>query len=99
MKHQDNPVQLTADGKAVFQAETDPLARQQPARVHKIMIYGKKITAEQALYARQNPVGQAWGAADSHKGDIRSPHISAPRRQRPPVETERWWRRRQRAVH
>ncbi len=73
---QDNPVQLTADGKAVFQAETDPLARQQPARVHKIMIYGKKITAEQALYARQNPVGSV-GELTAIRGH-KEPHISAP---------------------
>lgn len=73
---QDNPVQLTADGKAVFQAETDPLARQQPARMHKIMIYGKKITAEQALYARQNPVGSV-GELTAIRGH-KEPHISAP---------------------
>ena len=75
-ENQDNPVQRAADGKAVFQAETDPLARQQPARVHKIMIFGKKITAEQALYARQNPVGSVGSLSviKRHK----EPHISAP---------------------
>lgn len=60
-ENQDNPVQLTADGKAVFQTETDPLARQQPARVHKIMIYGKRLRQNRLSMQGRTPWA-AWAS-------------------------------------
>lgn len=44
--------------------EIDPLAQRQAARVHKIKIYGSEITAEQAAYAKENPVGDVGEITD-----------------------------------
>ena len=42
----------------------DPLAERQAARVHKIKIYGEEITAEQAAFAKENPVGDVGTLTD-----------------------------------
>ncbi len=42
----------------------DPLAQRQAPRVHKIKIYGTEITAEQAAFAKANPVGDVGELTD-----------------------------------
>ncbi len=42
----------------------DPLAQKQAPRVHKIRIFGENITAEQAAYAKANPVGDVGELSD-----------------------------------
>lgn len=42
----------------------DPLAQRQAPRVHKIKIYGNEITAEQAAFAKANPVGDVGELTD-----------------------------------
>ena len=42
----------------------DPLAQRQAPRVHKLKIYGDPVTAEQAQYAIDNPVGNPGELSD-----------------------------------
>lgn len=42
----------------------DPLAQRQAPRVHKIKIYGDEISAEQAAFAKANPVGDVGELTD-----------------------------------
>ncbi len=42
----------------------DPLAQRQAPRVHKVRIYGDEITAEQAAFAKANPVGDVGEITD-----------------------------------
>ena len=46
---------------------TDPMAQRQAPRVHKLQIFGDKITAEQAAYAKANPVGDVGELTDLSK--------------------------------
>lgn len=62
-----DPVQTTETGGAVFGTSTNPLLQQQPARVHKIRVYGTPITAEQAQYAKDNPVSDVGELTDLDK--------------------------------
>lgn len=56
-----NQVQVTED----FDWQPiDPLAQKQAPRVHKIQIFGTEITAEQAAYAKANPVSNVGELTD-----------------------------------
>lgn len=56
----DNVVQ-----NSVFTSQTiDPLAERQAPRLHKLQIFGDKVTAEQAEYAKNNPVGNVGTLTD-----------------------------------
>ena len=59
-----NPVQTDADGNCPFTQTIDPMAERQAPRVHKVRIFGDEITAEQAAYARQNPIGDVGELSD-----------------------------------
>lgn len=48
--------QTDASGNPVFNVAIDPYGQQQPVKIHKIQIFGSPISAEQASYARENPV-------------------------------------------
>lgn len=50
-------VQTKEDGSTAFGIPIDPMAQKQAARVHKLQIFGNEITADQAQYARENPIG------------------------------------------
>lgn len=63
-----DPVQKTPEGGTAFTKAIDPLAQQQAPRVHKIQIFGSEITAEQAQYARENPVGDVGELTDLNGG-------------------------------
>lgn len=56
---QGNPVQSD-----VFNQYEDPMAQRQAPRVHKIQIFGDEITAEQAAFAKANPVGDVGELSD-----------------------------------
>ncbi len=45
----------------------DPLATKQAPRVHKLRIFGDRISAEQADYAKANPVGDVGELSDLSK--------------------------------
>ena len=45
----------------------NPLTQRQAPRVHKLQIFGDKITAEQAAYAKANPVGDVGELTDLSK--------------------------------
>ncbi|WP_304506850.1 pectinesterase family protein [Duncaniella muris] len=45
----------------------DPLATKQAPRVHKLQIFGDRISAEQADYAKANPVGDVGELSDLSK--------------------------------
>ncbi len=62
-------VQVTEDGSSVFGVAVDSTAQQQAPRVHKIQIFGSEITAEQAEYARENPVSDVGELSDLDEGD------------------------------
>lgn len=54
--------------KADFSWQTiDPLAQRQAPRVHKLQIFGDKLTAEAAAYAKANPVGAVGELTDLSK--------------------------------
>lgn len=55
----DNPVQSD-----VFTQYADPMAERQAPRVHKIQIFGTEITASDAEYARENPIGDIGTPSD-----------------------------------
>ena len=59
-----DPVQTTESGTNVFPRGLHPLTQQQTARVHKIQIFGSEITAEQAQYAKDNPVNDVGELTD-----------------------------------
>ena len=48
--------QTDADGNPLFNVPVDPYGQQQSVKIHKIQIFGSSITAEQARFARENPV-------------------------------------------
>lgn len=57
--------------KADFAWQTiDPLAERQAPRLHKLRIFGDVITAEQAEYAKNNPVGDVGELTDLSKFDF-----------------------------
>ncbi|MCH5346730.1 MAG: hypothetical protein J1E63_06445, partial [Muribaculaceae bacterium] len=59
---QDSPDQVQ---KAPFDwQDIDPMAQRQAPRVHKIKIYGNAVTAEQAQFANDNPVGNPGELSD-----------------------------------
>jgi len=60
-RSEGNQVQVTED----FDWQPiDPLAQRQAPRVHKIQIFGNEITAEQAAYAKANPVSNVGELTD-----------------------------------
>lgn len=59
-----NPVQTDATGACPFTQSIDPMAQRQAPRVHKIQIFGEKITAEQADFARNNHIGDVGELSD-----------------------------------
>lgn len=68
-------VQTKEDGSSAFGIPIDSTKQQQAARVHKIQIFGDMITAEQADYARQNPVGNVGKLSDiGNGGDAKEDH-------------------------
>lgn len=58
------PVQGDGNGGTVFTQAIDPFAQMQAPRVHKIQIFGREITDADALYARENPVGDVGELSD-----------------------------------
>lgn len=60
----DNPVQKAADGTCPFTQAIDPMAQRQAPRVHKIQIFGDPVTAEQAEFARKNPLADVGELSD-----------------------------------
>lgn len=62
-------VQTKEDGSTAFGIPVDSTKQCQAARVHKIQIFGSEITAEQAEYARQNPVGDVGTLSDIGTGN------------------------------
>lgn len=75
-------VQVDANGNPVFSTAVNPLAQQQAPRVHKIQIFGSEITAEQAQYAKDNPVSDVGELSDIEGGgdtsDDNAPDANAP---------------------
>ncbi len=49
-------VQVKEDGTSVFNVRPDSTVQRQAPRVHKIQIFGNEITAEQAAFAKANPL-------------------------------------------
>lgn len=77
-----DPVQKNPNGGAVFTKGENPLLSQQAPRVHKIQIFGNEITAEQAQYAKDNPVSDVGelsdlGGGGNDKGET-APDVNAP---------------------
>ncbi len=78
-----NPVQVDANGDCPFDQDIEPYAQRQAPRVHKIQIFGNEITAEQAQYAKDNPVGDVGelsnigGGDDDDKEEV-APDANAP---------------------
>ncbi|MCD8298082.1 MAG: hypothetical protein LUC88_10970, partial [Prevotella sp.] len=60
-------VQVDEDGNSPFGTAVDPTAQMQAPRVHKIRIFGNEITAEDAEYARNNPVSDVGTLSDLDK--------------------------------
>lgn len=60
----DNPVQGDGNGGTAFTQSIDPMAQRQAPRIHKIKIYGNEITADDAAYAKANPVGDVGKLSD-----------------------------------
>ncbi|MGN0281633.1 MAG: polysaccharide lyase family 1 protein [Prevotella sp.] len=75
-------VQTTPEGTSPFDVAIDPMAMHQTSRVHKIQIFGNDITAEQAQYATENPVGDVGKLSDLNNGSDEpgndNPEESAP---------------------
>lgn len=59
-----SPVQGDGAGGTVFTQAIDPFAQMQAPRVHKIKIYGAPVSAEEALYARNNPLNDVGELSD-----------------------------------
>ncbi len=57
-------VQVDSLGKTVFGVAVDTTKQFQAPRVHKIRIFGNEITADQAEYARNNPVSDVGTLSD-----------------------------------
>lgn len=77
----DNPVQKQADGTTVFKTGFTPLAQCQAPRVHKIQIFGTEITAQQAQFAKDNPladVGTISDLGDADPDKKQAPDVNAP---------------------
>ncbi len=80
-----NPVQ-TKDGLAVwftYEGTTNKISQQQAPRVHKVKIFGNEITAEQAQYAKANPlcdVGEIsdLGGGNGNGNEVATPDANAP---------------------
>lgn len=60
----DNPVQGNGQGGTVFTQAINPMAQMQAPRVHKIQIFGREISAEEAAYAAENPVSDPGELSD-----------------------------------
>ena len=74
-------VQMKEDGTSAFGIPVDTTAQQQTARVHKIQIFGNQITAEQAQYAKDNPVGYVGELTKFNGGsseETQAPDANAP---------------------
>lgn len=74
-------VQTNADGTSFFNVAINPLAQQQAPRVHKIKIYGNPVTAEQAAFARANPLADVGEITEFEKpGEevVEAPDAKAP---------------------
>lgn len=83
-----DPVQTTPDGGAVFVKGENPNIQQQAPRVHKIRIFGNEITAEQAQYAIDHPVGNVGELSDIGGGE-EDPETPAPTMMR--LSLHMWW--------
>lgn len=77
-----NPTQTKPDGSIVFASPENPMGMVQATRVHKIQIFGNEITAEQAEYAKNNPlnnVGEITDfGGDDEKEEAQAPDADAP---------------------
>lgn len=77
-----DPAQTNEEGYPIFGVREDPYSQQQAARVHKIQIFGSEITAEQAQYAKDNPVSDVGELSDIEGGgdtsDDNAPDANAP---------------------
>ena len=75
-------VQTKEDGSTAFGIPVDSTKQCQAARVHKIQIFGSEITAEQAEYARKNPVSDVGTLSDIGTGgseiEDKAPDANAP---------------------
>lgn len=76
----DNPVQPGLPNAARY--PVDPMAMQQAPRLHKVRIYGDELTAQDAEYARKNPVGDVGELSDLGgllpSGPDKAPDADAP---------------------
>lgn len=74
-------VQVDANGASVFGTAVNPNIEQQATRLHKVQIFGSEITAEQAQYAKDNPVSDVGELSDldgDDEGDKVAPDADAP---------------------
>lgn len=74
----DSPVQKKTDGTTVFSTSIKPTDQVQAPRVHKVQIFGNEITAEQAQYARENPVSDVGTLSDLDGDDDDDKTTTAP---------------------
>ncbi len=77
-ERQGDPVQTDADGNEVFTQYEDPMAQQQAPRVHKLRIFGNEITADEAAYAKNNPVSDVGELSDLGTDDSDTDEVTAP---------------------
>ncbi len=61
-------VQVDADGNSVFGTAPSPTDQMQAPRVHKVQVFGNAITADEAAYARENPVQDVGELSDLGEG-------------------------------
>lgn len=60
----DGEIQGSPVQSDVFTQYVDPMAQRQAPRLHKVKIFGQEITAAQAQYARENPIGNIGEPSD-----------------------------------
>lgn len=60
----DGEIQGAPVQSEVFNQYVDPMAQRQAPRVHKIRVFGNEITAQQAAYARENPLADVGTLSD-----------------------------------
>ncbi len=73
-----NPVQVGEDGKCPFTTALNPYGQMQAPRLHKIQVFGNEITAEQAQYATDNPVGDVGTITDIDSGGGKTDETATP---------------------
>ena len=80
-ENSSNPVQKDEKGNCPFDVDINPYGQMQAPRVHKIQIFGSEITAEQAQFAKENPIGDVGELTDlgggSEEGAEAAPDANA----------------------